>query len=275
MASDELEVWAAPDTWIASYIRHLRGWPLDEYVSPGLIKQWRGILHDEAVKVGRARRAGRDPYPPRLPRRSAEEISVKDVVLDMVRSPHGQAGIAILLAMPVMLHGLATGAARLAVTALRSDVRHEAAPTYSYVVNKVGGVPWRQYWGSRGTYVVGPDGRGRRLPAPNMGGCLPLHRAAINAATPARVRSWRDRLAAAAAADIAAELDAVMAELDEVGAAAIQAADPLPIWVAEAGEPRGLLPDPSPPPVEDVAPGVAAAGAGERPPFVPRRGGVS
>ena len=264
------ELWNPSNAWIASLIRSVRGWPRDEYVAPALIREWRAVLRAEAVRVQGARRTGRNPYPPR-PRQGDGPVSARDVILDFLASPEGVLAIDILLAMPSMLAALAASAVGMAVQSLRPAVRHEVAPVYAYLIGKIGGTPWGPHWGSRGTYVVGPDGRGRRLTAPSDAGCPAAYRAAINAVSPARARVWRDRLATAAPAN----MEAVWQEMAAAGAAAVTAADPLAIWMPEGGPPRGILPDPPVPPVDESAPAAGGAARGERPAFVAGRGGAA
>ena len=77
------------------------------------------------------------------------------------------------------------------------------------------------------------------------------YRAACNAVTPARASSWRARLANTSPSESA--VSELLAEIAEVGRAAIAAAAPLRIWDTDGAPPRGLVPDPPDPGAADDA----------------------
>ena len=248
------------DSWIAALICALRGWEPGTPVPAGLIASWRAHLRREVRRHAAARARGREPGPP--PRRRRDAISAGEVIMDMLSSGEGQAAIALLAAMPALLRSIAASfAAAESYSVLVPSPRHRAAASYAYLVGKVGGKPWAAYWGRAEPRLVWRDGETARGQHSCDLGVPAVHRAAINAVTPARAVEWRRRLGSRSDAEVVA----VLAEMEKAGHEAVGAATPLRIWDPEPGPPRGLLPDApatSAPPAQSApAPGDARGGA--------------
>lgn len=237
------------DQWIADLIRRVRKIPVGEPISASLIRKVRSELRALARRRLVARREHREPLAA-----SAADVApdaredVREVLLDLVRSPHGQVGIWMLIGAPIFLHAAVDAVAQ--ARAMRLFPRHECAPIRDYLAGKLGGRPWPARQGSRRPFTVAG---GHRVHArtPRERGPSPLHIAACNAVTVGRAREWLSRLDEGSDAD----RRAVLVELDEIGIAASEASAPLPLWYTEEGPPRGLWPDP-PPPEDDGAAGL-------------------
>ena len=229
------------DEWICGLIRTLRGLPPRTPIHPEILARWRGHLRS-AMAARRARDRRQEPTPA-PPLRKGASVSPDDVIQDLLASPEGLMWIAVALALPRVI--------AVAVAAARADVpswarwqqllRRETGPVLKYLDVKVG---------RGGALPTGDD-----LPAP-------VHRAAINAVSPAAARAWRDRLSIGAG-----DARAVLVEMREIGKAATDAARPLRLWDPEPGQPRGIWPDPPQP--EDPPAVSSDILAGGRPPFVP------
>ncbi len=259
----ELDLCEPSDLWIESLIRGLRGLSPGEPIPARLFASFKRSLRRELRRHLAARRAKRDPGPPREWSGPAASPPPYDVVWDMILSPEGQAAIALIIAMPALSMRVAEACGKVVYKVLHTSPKNEAAPIYAYLISKVGGRSWSPSWGRRGPMVIGPDGRSKRQPSPNHVGVSSVARAAINSVTPRRATEWRDRLDSGSDAEILRVLE----EIESLGRPACKAAAPLKIWYPEAGEPRGLLPDPPPPDAdEDAEERPPRAGAAPVPP---------
>ena len=242
----ELDLCEPSNSWIESLIRDLRGLSPGEPIPAMLFASFKRSLRRELRRHLAARRARREPGPPRPWSGPAASPGPSDVVLDLIASPEGQAAIALIIAMPALSMRVAEACGKVVYKVLHTSPRHEAAPVHSYLVSKVGGKPWRPNWGRRGEMMISPGGQASRYPPPQISAAA---RAAINAVTPRRAIEWRDRLDSGSDA----EIRVVLEEIESLGAPATRAAAPIKIWYPEPGEPRGLLPDPPPPNADDDA----------------------
>ena len=232
------------DVWLASLVRHLRGWPPGVSVPPALLASWRRHLRSVTRRVRRDRRAGRDSYAISPPVRR-RVLTPDDLVLDLLSSPEGQVLVGVAACWPEMVASLLTPSPAEVVAcweraaARRRAVDSNAAATVLYLTAKLGGCALPPY----------RDG-------PTV--CALL--AGCNVVTVARARLWRASLA-----DARRRAD-VLVEIQDVGVRASKVFAPLVLWYPEAGPPRGLWPDP-PPPNDDAAPDT---GTGTLPASAPR-----
>lgn len=231
------------DEVLATAIRRALGLPPDAPVAPHVLREVRRWSTGQARRWSRARRL-RLPIPVPRVADTADE-AVREAIEAVLSGPEMACLMWLLLSLPDFAAALVEGA----VSMLAARPRHAAAPIRGYAAGKVGRGPWPPRWGTVGARAyVG----GLLVPArsPADLGPHPLHVAAVNAASPAQVGEWLDRLDVSDAAR-----EGVLREMDAVGAA-VCAAVPLPLWQPEPGPPRGIWP---PPPVDDGTPPPPAA----------------
>ena len=250
MSDDPDWIGQASDEALAVAIRRARGMPPGAPLAAHVLCEVRRWSAGQARRWVRARRLRLPaPVPDGGP---SADATVREVIADVMGGPEMACLLYLLASLPDVAGAVGEGIGIV----LAARARHAAAPIRGYAAGKAGRAPWPPRWGT-----VGPAAYvgGRLVPCrtPADLGPHPLHVAAVNAASPAAVGEWLDRLEESDAARLG-----VLREMDDVGAAAC-AAVPLPLWQPEPGPPRGVWP-----PADDGTPPAPAA-----PPPPPGPGG--